>query len=132
MLKVPLPISIEVLSLSNLIVIEGSTATLTTSIISLILDYNHYGIREAGVQFHIVQPFAKHGKLNIDSSKTSIGTSISTFNMLNILKNEVRIHRSHLTLHFILSSLIFNLKYVSCKCNFTINLQIVHQFKLFV
>uniref|UniRef100_A0A2S2QQT4 Chondroitin sulfate proteoglycan 4 n=1 Tax=Sipha flava TaxID=143950 RepID=A0A2S2QQT4_9HEMI len=89
MLKVPLPISIEVLSLSNLIVIEGSTATLTTSIISLILDYNHYGIREAGVQFHIVQPFAKHGKLNIDSSKTSIGTSISTFNMLNILKNEV-------------------------------------------
>lgn len=91
MLKVPLPISIEVLSLSNLIVIEGSTATITTSIISLILDYNHYGIREAGVQFHIVQPLAKHGKLNIESSKTSIGNSISTFNMLNILKNEVRI-----------------------------------------
>lgn len=92
MLKVPLPISIEVLNVNNLIVIEGSTSILTTSAISLILDYNHYGIREAGVQFHIVQPFAKHGKLNIESSKSSIGTSISTFNMLNILKNEVRIH----------------------------------------
>lgn len=90
MSKVPLPISIEVLTINNLIVIEGSTATLTTLIISLILDYNHYGIREAGVQFHIVQPFAKHGKLNIESSKSSTGTSISTFNMLNILKNEVR------------------------------------------
>lgn len=91
MLKVPLPISIEVLSINNLVVVEGSTAMLTTSILSLILDYNHYGIREVGVQFHIVQPFAKHGKLNIDSSKSSIGTSISTFNLLNILKNEVRI-----------------------------------------
>lgn len=90
MSKVPLPISIEVLTINNLIVIEGSAATLTTSIISLILDYNHYGIREAGVQFHIVRPFAKHGKLNIESSKSSIGTSIFTFNMLNILKNEVR------------------------------------------
>lgn len=73
-----------------MIVVEGSTAALTTSIISLILDYNHYGIREAGVQFYIVQPFAKHGKLNIESSKSSVGTSISAFNMLNILKNEVR------------------------------------------
>ncbi|VVC37769.1 Concanavalin A-like lectin/glucanase domain,Laminin G domain [Cinara cedri] len=89
MLKVPLPISIEVLTVNNLIVAEGSTATITTSIINLILDYNHYGIREAAVQFHIVQPFAKHGKLNIESSKLSIGNSISTFNMLNILKNEV-------------------------------------------
>jgi len=91
MLKVPLPISIEVLSVNNLIVVEGSTATLTTSVISLILDYNHYGVREAGVQFHIVQPYAKHGKLNIESSKSSTGISISTFNMLNILKNEVRV-----------------------------------------
>ncbi|XP_026815532.1 chondroitin sulfate proteoglycan 4 [Rhopalosiphum maidis] len=89
MLKVPLPISIEVLTINNLIVVEGSTATLTTSVISLILDYNHYGVREAGVQFHIVQPYAKHGKLNIESSKSSTGISISTFNMLNILKNEV-------------------------------------------
>jgi len=89
MLKVPLPISVELLTVNNLIVIEGSTATLTTSIISLILDYNHYGIREAGVLFHIVQPFAKHGKLSIESSKSSTGISISTFNMLNILKNEV-------------------------------------------
>lgn len=91
MSKVPLPISVEVLTVNNLIVVEGSTATLTTSIISLILDYNHYGIREAGVQFHIVQPLSKHGKLNIESSKSSTTTSISTFNMLNILKNEVRI-----------------------------------------
>lgn len=91
MLKVPLPISIEILTINNLIVVEGSTATLTTSIISLVLDYNHYGIREAGVQFHIVQPLAKHGKLNIESSKSSTGTSISTFSMLNILKNEVRV-----------------------------------------
>lgn len=100
MSKVPLPISIEVLTINNLIVIEGSTATLTTSIISLILDYNHYGIREAGVQFHIVQPFAKHGKLNIESSKSSIGTSISTFNMLNILKNEVRRHFRQFIIYF--------------------------------
>lgn len=89
MLKVPLPISIEVLTVNNLIVVEGSIATLTTSIISFILDYNHYGIREAGVQFHIVQPFSKHGKLNIESSKSPTGISISTFSMLNILKNEV-------------------------------------------
>lgn len=89
MLKVPLPISIEVLTVNNLVVVEGSTATLTTSIISLILDYNHYGIRESGVQFHIVQPLAKHGKLIIESSKTSAATSVSSFNMLNILKNEV-------------------------------------------
>lgn len=92
MLKVPLPISIEVLTINNLIVVEGSVATLSTSIISFILDYNHYGIREAGVQFHIVQPFSKHGKLNIESSKSSTGISISTFNMLNILKNEVKIN----------------------------------------
>lgn len=95
MSKVPLPISIEVLNINNLIVVEGSTATLTTSIISLILDYNHYGIREGGVQFHIVKPFSKHGKLNIESSKSSTASSISTFNMLNILKNEVRIN-SHI------------------------------------
>jgi len=92
MLKVPLPISIEVLTVNNLIVVEGSTAALTTSIISLILDYNHYGIREAGVQFHIVPPLPKHGKLNIESSKSTTGTSISSFNMLNILKNEVRVY----------------------------------------
>lgn len=92
MLKVPLPISIEVLTINNLIVVEGSTATLTTSIIGLVLDYNHYGIHEAGVQFHIVQPLAKHGKLNIESSKSSTGISISTFNMLSILKNEVMVN----------------------------------------
>lgn len=96
MSKVPLPISVEVLAVNNLIVVEGSTATISTSIISLILDYNHYGIREAGVQFHIVQPFSVHGKLNIDSSKSSSTTSISTFNMLNILKNEVRINLNFL------------------------------------
>lgn len=98
MLKVPLPISIEVLTITNLIVVEGSTATVTTSIISLILDYNHYGIRESGVQFHIVQPFAKHGKLNIESSKLSTGISITTFNMLNILKNEVILKYLYLNL----------------------------------
>lgn len=92
MLKVPLPISIEVLTINSLTVVEGSTATLTTLTISLILDYNHYGIREGGVQFHIVQPFAKHGKLMIESSKSSTRTSISAFSMLNILKNEARIN----------------------------------------
>lgn len=105
MLKVSLPISIEVLSVNNLIVVEGSTATLTTSVISLILDYNHYGVREAGVQFHIVQPYAKHGKLNIESSKSSTGILISTFNMLNILKNEVMLILPMYSMYY-----LFNLK----------------------
>lgn len=98
MFKVPLPISLEVLSVNNLIVVEGSVANLTTSIIGLILDYNHYGIKEAGVQFHVVQPFAKHGKLAVEP-KSFIGSSISTFTMLNILKNEVRLNFSFVILY---------------------------------
>ncbi|XP_050522785.1 chondroitin sulfate proteoglycan 4 [Daktulosphaira vitifoliae] len=88
MLKIPLVIAIEVLSVNNLIVVEGSTSNITTSTINLIMDYNHYGVKESGVLFNIVQPYAKHGKILINS-KSITGSSVTSFNMLNILKNEV-------------------------------------------
>ncbi|XP_012264856.2 chondroitin sulfate proteoglycan 4 [Athalia rosae] len=81
-----LPVDLEILSLSPLIVSEGEHALVTSQNIAMVLDIAKYGVEESGVLFTLVTP-PTHGTLALDLLNTKTEHS---FTLLEVNQDKIQ------------------------------------------